>query len=138
MPETTCRALCVAPALLEKFWPHVSPLIAAAMRRGRITDFAVVDRAVLSGNALLWIACDGGRIHAAAVTELSAVAGERFCTITACGGSGRAQWLPLIAELEDYARREGCAAMRIFGRTGWARVLPDYRVSRVLLEKPLG
>jgi hypothetical protein len=113
----------------------VAPLIEAAMRRGGITDYASIARAVLSGAALLWIACDDRQIHAAAVTELGTVGGERFCTITACGGTDRAQWLPLIGQLEDYARREGCKAMRIFGRIGWSRLLPDYKTARVLLEK---
>jgi hypothetical protein len=49
----------------------------------------------------------------------------------------RRQWLPLIAGLEAYARAEGCAAMRIYGRRGWLKLLPDYRTSRVLLEKEL-
>jgi hypothetical protein len=132
-----CRAICIAPALVGGFWPYVAPLIEAAMRRGGITDFTLVERAVFTGTALLWIACDARRINAAAITELGAVGGERFCTIVACAGADRAQWLPLIAELEDYARREGCKAMRIFGRRGWSRVLPDYKTTRILLEKAL-
>jgi hypothetical protein len=27
--------------------------------------------------------------------------------------------------------------MRIFGRRGWERVLPDYKAARILLEKEL-
>src|SRR5215467_14883209 len=42
-----------------------------------------------------------------------------------------------IAGLEAYGRREGCAAMRIYGRRGWRKLLPEYRTTRVLLEKPL-
>src|SRR5581483_2696838 len=171
MPAPACRAICIAPALVRRFWPHVAPLIEAAMRRGGITDVAVVEAALVEGRALLWLACDERRIRAAAVTELGSVAGMRFCTIVACGGasacsgevgtgspkrtcaekerksmsrllrngtcSDRVEWLPLIAELEHYARREGCQAMRILGRRGWSRLLPEYRCTRVLLEKPL-
>ena len=115
------------------------------MERGAITDFGAVADAVLAGRALVWIAWDprsrpgagGPSIKAAAVTQLSTVGGHRFCTIVACGGNDRNEWLPLLAGLERYAKTENCKAMRIFGRRGWERVLPEYKRARVLLEKEL-
>jgi hypothetical protein len=143
-----CRLICIDPARVHQFWPHVSPLIRAAMERGAITDFAGVADAVLAGRALVWIAIaredgrkrpdgNGATIKAAAVTELSTVGTARFCTIVACGGHDRNTWLPLLVGLEGYAKAENCKAMRIFGRRGWERVLPDYKPARVLLEKEL-
>jgi hypothetical protein len=55
----------------------------------------------------------------------------------ACGGSNSKEWLPLLAGLERYAKAEDCKAMRIFGRRGWERLLPDYKPARILLEKEL-
>jgi hypothetical protein len=107
------------------------------MRKGRISEFADVERAVLDGAQLLWVAADRQAIWAAAVTQLSHANGEKFCTIVACGGRERARWLPLKAALETFAEAEGCAAIRIHGRRGWARELPDYRLTRILLEKEL-
>ena len=60
-----------------------------------------------------------------------------LATIVACGGHDRSQWLPLLAGLETYGRAQGCAAMRIYGRRGWLKLLPEYRTTRVLLEKEL-
>ena len=107
------------------------------MRKGGVSDFADVERAVLSGAHLLWLAADATTIYAAAVTALATVNGERHCTIVACGGRARERWLPLIATLEAFARAEGCRAIRILGRRGWARLLPDYTTTRILLEKPV-
>jgi len=115
----------------------VARLIKSAMEKGRLTDFAEVERGVLAGRALLWIAWNGEKIKAAAVTELGIPNGEKFCTVVACGGSERGQWLHLLAQLEAYGKAEGCAAMRIYGRRGWLKLLPDYRPARVLLEKKL-
>src|SRR6516165_9750628 len=98
-----CQLICVDPAQAHEFWPHVASLIKAAMERGRLSSYADVERSVRNGSALLWLAWNG----------------ETFCTIVACGGHDRSQWLPLIARLEAYGRREGCAAMRIYGRRGW-------------------
>jgi hypothetical protein len=107
------------------------------MRKGRVSDFADVERAVLAGTQLLWVAADMRATWAAAVTELTCVGGEKLCTIVACGGRERARWLPLKAELEKFAKAEGCTAIRIHGRRGWAREFPDYRLTRILLEKEL-
>jgi hypothetical protein len=135
--DATSELICVDPARIREFWTHALPLIAAAMKRGGITDLADVERAVLAGHALVWIAWNGAAIKAAAVTQLSTVNGERMCTIVACGGSNGKEWLPLLAGLERYAKAEDCKAMRIFGRRGWERLLPDYKPARILLEKEL-
>jgi hypothetical protein len=115
----------------------VAPLIKAAMEKGRLSSYADVEHSVRNGAALLWIAWNGEKIKAAAVTELGQANGEKFCMIVACGGSDRGQWVHLLAGLEAYGKAEGCAAMRIYGRCGWLKLLPDYRTTRVLLEKPL-
>jgi hypothetical protein len=44
----------------------------------------------------------------------------------------------LLEGLESHAKAEGCAAMRVYGRRGWGKLLKDYRVTRVLLEKHWG
>jgi hypothetical protein len=132
-----CQLICIDPAQAHEFWPHVASLIKAAMEKGRLSSYADVEHAVRNGKALLWLAWNGERIKAAAVTELTYANGEKFCTIVACGGHERSQWLPLIAGLEAYGRTQGCAAMRIYGRRGWRKLLPEYRTTRVLLEKEL-
>jgi hypothetical protein len=162
--EQSPVTFCVPPARIKQIWPHVSHLIAAAMRRGGISDFAELERAVLAGENLLWLALRAddlpppragegggggkergglargghtGTILAAAVTALHTVNGDKLCTIVACGGRERARWLALKSALEDFARAEGCRAIRILGRSGWARLLPDYSTTRILLQKEL-
>jgi hypothetical protein len=135
--DDAIQCICIDPAHVERVWPMVSDLIRAAMRKGRISEFADVERAVLDGAQLLWVAADARAIWAAAVTALGYANGEKLCTIVACGGCERARWLPLKAELENFAKTEGCVAIRMHGRRGWVRALPDYRATRVLLEKNL-
>lgn len=131
------QCICIDPKFVDRVWPLVAHLIRAAMRKGRISDFADVERAVLAGRQLLWVAADTQAIWAAATIELSRANGEKLCTIVACGGRERARWLSLKKELEKFAKAEGCAAIRIHGRRGWAREFPDYRLTRILLEKQL-
>jgi hypothetical protein len=144
-----CQLICIPPDKVGLVWPHVRPLILAAMKRGDLGSFAPVEAGVLAGDALIWLACDSGaRIAAAAVTELHSTEWRKVGVIVACGAaSGRLRpssramnmpgWLPLIAGIEKYFRAEGCSAVRIMGRRGWARVLTTYRIRRVVLEKEL-
>src|SRR5882762_99144 len=129
--------VCVDPARVREIWPHVAHLIRRAMERGGMGGFAEVERSAGEGRALLWLAWDGAQILAAAVTELDLINGVKLCTIVACGGHGFERFGGLIGGLERFARAEGCARVRICGRRGWARWLPDYSVKRVILEKEL-
>ena len=128
---------CVDPAHVEKIWPHVAHLVRRAMERGGMGRFADIERDVLGANAYLWVALEQGAVLAAAVTQVTQENGRRLCTIVACGGRERARWLALKSALEDFARAEGCRAIRILGRSGWARLLPDYSTTRILLQKEL-
>jgi hypothetical protein len=131
-----CELICIDPERVHQFWPCVEPLIARAMAHSSVSSLDGIACAVHAGRALLWIVWNGEEIKAAVVTELGTVDGKRLCTIAACGGRDSDEWLPLIADLEKYARAEGCKAMRIFGRRGWERLLPGY-AARTMLEKEL-
>src|SRR5262252_1678664 len=113
------------------------------LRARRLAACRAADRAgrLRAGTALLWLAWDGERILAAAVTELAhedcAKDRAKVCTIVACAGEDFARFGHLIAGLEAHARAEGCARMRICGRRGWQRRLPGYALARVVIEKRL-
>jgi hypothetical protein len=125
--------VCVNPADVEKVWPLARDLICAAIERTDLSDFADIEKDVLSGDQLLWLAISD-RVEAAATTHLS----RNVCTLTACSGHQRERWLPLFARIEKYAKDEGCHTMRIYGRKGWERVLDGYKAEYVILEKSLG
>jgi hypothetical protein len=129
----------VPPDRVAAVWPHVRTLIYAAMKRGDLSSFRPVEAAVLAGDALLWLAWDPGaeRIAAAAVTELHQSEWRKVCVVVACGGAGVNRWIALLDGIEAYARATGCAAVRIMGRKGWIRLLGDYRMKRIVLEKDL-
>jgi hypothetical protein len=136
--------ICVAPDQVAAFWPHVAPLIAAACRRG-VFDLDGCRRSLLEGRALLWLVWDedaspdgaGGELLAALTTELHRINGRLLCFIAALGGRARGRWLHLIAGIEAFARAEGCAAVVVMGRPGWARALKHYRLRGIILEKGL-
>ena len=134
---TSVALVCVDPARVAAVWPHVAPLIAHAIVRGGFAAQGDLVVDLRAGRALLWLAWDGDKILAAAVTALACDDGVRLCTVVACGGREFARFGSLLAGLEAYARAEGCARMRICGRKGWLRRLPGYALQRVIIEKRL-
>lgn len=141
MRSTSTGLLCVDPKQVHLIWPLVAPLLNSAIVRTGLSAFACIERDILHGNALLWLAVSDDRslatIEAAASTILQQTDRGKVCVITACSGREMARWLPLIAGIEDYARAEGCKCVRIFGRQGWRRILNGYRETNVVLDKRL-
>lgn len=126
--------LCVDPKRIDEVWPHAKHLIRCAIEATGLSQFEDIEREVLDGKQLLWLAWNGTSIEAAATTQLI----RPVCVLTACSGHQRERWLPLFERIENYAQDEGCSTMRIIGRPGWQRVLDGYRVEYVILEKALG
>jgi hypothetical protein len=128
---------CVAPDRIAAIWPHVAPwLTAAADRCGDWTADALREL-LLRGEALLWVLWDGQALCAACVTEAVGVPRGRILRVLACGGRRLRNWVEALAPIEAYARDLGCRAIRIEGRRGWQRVLPDYRLAWICIEKEL-
>ncbi len=127
------KSVCVPPDEAAKYWSIAAPFIADAMRRGGMGTNEAVKDDVMNGRALLWCGVADGRAHVWAVTELQ----DDACVVVAASGGDRRTWLHCLRDLEAYGRAEGKKHMRIFGRKGWARVLPEYRTARIVLERAL-
>lgn len=132
---------CVDPGQVGLIWPQVAHRLQRAISRTGLSAFVDVERDVLDGRALLWLALsqsDGEVvIDAVATTRLERTDAGKVCVIVACEGRGRHRWLPLIGGIEAYAKAEGCRSVRIFGRKGWQRVLDGYAQTHVIMEKEM-
>jgi hypothetical protein len=135
--SSSVELVCVDPKRVQEVWPAVRHLITKAVLRTNLSHTADIEYDTLHGDGLLWLAWDGRTVKAAATTVLTETDANTVCILTACGGEDMRQWLPLLAKIEDYARAEGCGCVRIYGRKGWARVLTDYRIEHVILERSL-
>jgi hypothetical protein len=126
---------CVPPDQVWRVWSHVRHWIAKAIERGGDDDYRQHERDTLEGLNQLWIVADQGKLIAAAITKLVREGGKSVCIIVACGGEGWKRFGHLIGRLESFAKDEGCEAVRVVGRKGWQRLLPDYEVKHVRWEK---
>jgi hypothetical protein len=134
-----CQLICIPLDLVPQIWPRVSGLIYVAIKKGGISSFAPVEQAVRSGRAKLFVAWDGAEtILAAAVIEVvSTEFRNAVCEVVACGGKQMERWLHFMNGIEEWARDQGCSAVRVIGRRGWLRALDGYHEKRLVIEKVL-
>lgn len=131
------QLICIDPEHVRSIWPLTAPLLRRATVETGLSAFATIERDILVGTSLLWVAWNGSVIEAAASTSLQQTDAGKVCIITACAGTGMKRWLPLIRGIEAYAQAEGCRCVRIFGRKGWTRALEGYEQTYAIIDKCL-
>ncbi len=134
------RSTLVAPDTIGYIWPQVEKFVHSAFETeiGDDTEAGVI--AMLGrGEAQLWVAHNGAGIKAAAITRMATTPnGKRICFCVACGGEDLSEWEGCLADIERYARKQGCDAVRLTGRAGWKIYKKKgYREPFVILEKVL-
>ena len=122
------------PFYICEAWAFLQP---AAARTGHYTEESVRG-ALLIGEFQLWCAFRGETMVATCLTETARFPAGMRCEVVLCGGTDLHEWLkPCLAVIEAWAKEMGCERMRIEGRPGWERALPDYDKRSVVLVKDL-
>lgn len=131
------KLLCAAPELIWEAWPMAAPFIERSYGRNdqKVPNGLLDD--LRAGRKLLWIAADDDGVAGAIVTAIYELGSGKVCRMHECGGDRMAEWLPLLAEIEQYAKAEGCVRVLTECRPGFSRVLPDYKTTAIILEKVL-
>ncbi len=156
MPRPTGASGCSSSAELSwsgipaqdiaRWWDAASPFIERALAEGR-GEYAASDiEAALRVRAMqLWLLGRNGTrgsrgisVCGALVTEITNYPRRRTAILRLFSTDPglRAAWLPLTSVLESWARAQGCDAIEVFGRPGWAKVL-DYELTHIVLCKEL-
>lgn len=128
--------LRVPPQMAEFYWPHVRDLFERAYAE---TDMPTPDVVtwLKAGKGILWVVSSGERILGAVTSSLEQRRSGLSCRIEACGGEEFHRWKHHLRDVEAYAKAEGCVKVVFTGRRGWERMLPEYALRRVSLEKGL-
>ncbi len=135
--SVSADTFCVDPSRVREMWPHVARWLADAVAKcGDWTITALLD-GLAAEQMLLWVRWDGDKLRAAAITQITIVPRGKICTVLACGGERAGCWKAAIEPIENYAKDQGCVAVRIQGRMAWARVFDDYDPEWITLEKGL-
>jgi hypothetical protein len=132
------KLIAIAPRMVADFLPIAHRHIAAAVERAGMADLDPVLEKVRAGQSLLWVAVDdANHIRGAGITELIIEGAGLVCVIVAWGQDRGVDWSRCLQTIEKFARDEECKAVRLYGRPGWQRCLPEYRLKAVVMERPL-
>lgn len=119
-------------------FPHVEHWIenVAERSRGRM-NADDIKGFVLSGLMNLWIILEDGKPLAMVLGETIQFPRLKEYRLVACVGEHKDKWLPLLADIEEWARSTGCTAISAVARKGWAKSLSNYTLTHVYLERAL-
>lgn len=132
------RLVAVDPKRLGEVLPHIDGMLRSVVERhnGELSMAGILKK-IASVEWILWLVVGDG-VKAVLTTELYFdVGGAKRCRIPFCTGENAKTWVHLLTQLEAWARDEGCVKFDMIARKGWARHLPDYRMTHVVLEKDL-
>lgn len=129
--------MCVPPDEVWKLWNGtIVEMIDAGFAAFDVPMPEDMKEQLRYGTRLLWLAIDNkDHVWAAMLTQLFEMRSGKVCKVLECGGEKMRTWLHLREGIERYAKAEGCGRVIVEGRGGWARLLPDYRMIGVTLEK---
>lgn len=124
---------------VDQVWSFVANLAAtiAETSRGRV-NAENIREFLRAGTMQLWIVLgDRGEALAVVVTEIVAFPGAKVCVVRGLAGNDRDRWLHHLAEIETWAKGLECSRVEVRGRKGMAKVLRDYKLTAVFLEKEI-
>lgn len=127
----------VTPENFAALWNEIKPLLenCCARSRGRFSADTSV-QAMVECRWQFWVGIGEGSVQVFAATEMlrfptGLLAGNIIMTT----GKKRSEWKHLIDDLAIWFKDQGCEIQQTLARKGWARELPDFDMTHVLLER---
>lgn len=134
------QLVTIAPAHVQAAWRFIEPFARniaeghhqQATRRGA----ADIAQSIAEGRELAWAVLDeAGEARALVLGGFVQFPRMKVLRIHSCVGIGRKAWVSLLSEIEAFAKAQGCEQVEVICRKGWARELPDYRLTHVVMVR---
>lgn len=127
--------IAIPPEKGRDLWSAVAPLLDKAYEASDMIMPDDIPDMLASRKMVLWVVCEGSAIIAAMTTEIYPTRSGLALRLVYCAGERFVVWKHLFADIEKYARKEGCEKITLEGRPAWLRMLDGFTSERVLLEK---
>lgn len=132
-PSSADRLKHIGAPDLGQWWPIAAAMLEPAVKRNPSYTIEDIRGSVAGGSRQLWLREPGYDL--AVVTEIVAYPAGRRLVLFAAGGALEDGWEKLLASLEQWAKGHGCKGVDVYGRRGWERKLPGYRLQQIVLRK---
>ena len=124
---------------IGKYWPEICKFLMMVERPDWTLDD--VYESIINKEAQVWGMAENGEITGILLTQINFCAGEKYALVwiaAAKTGEGLTKGLPAFLEhCEPWFKELDCKYVKIVGRRGWKKTLPDYHEHTVELRKPL-
>ena len=118
----------IRPERVVDVWPEAAPQLQRALDRTKERTLHDVLVQLVTGNAQLWRAYGGW-----CVTEIQPFPRKRVALVSLFGGTfDKAHVREMRDVLQQWARHYHCDEIRIVGRRGWLKFLPEFDHHTVL------
>jgi hypothetical protein len=128
--------ILIPPGEVDEIWPLGEKFIKAGCAAGEASP-EVLKGDCEDGFAQFWLAWSD-HCEAAAVTRIVLTPNGPVCVYESMGADSlRKSNAQVAPKIEQWAKSQGCNAVRIYGRPGWSRAMPDYTLKWVCMDKEL-
>lgn len=134
----------IPPEAIPGLWPLAARMLAPAIEYSNgATNLDQELKCLVEQKKQLWMVVDGEPNEnpkgvAAGVSSLQLNAdGTKTANIEYFGGENMKAWFSLKAVFEEWASAEGCKDLRLWARKGWAKHLPDFKITHHIMRKEL-
>lgn len=136
LKETEVRSIAVWEIPLQ--WHRIAELLLPVMKRDEVDNtLEDVRQFLLSGNMQAWL-IDWETVFITQIQPFGADSKnptKRVCAIIFCAGRDLERWLPYAkTHFKEWAKSMNCSKLRISGRGGWEKVLPDFKRISITVE----
>ena len=133
------QLVSIDPNEMGQVWDILEPLMFKVIEgcNGRHTMQTLIAE-IMSQELALWGVIGHGGLKAIVGTQIGVEpSGLRKLAIRFTVGKHMPAWIGLLDDLEEYARSVGCNRIEAYARKGYAKHMPDYKMTHVMLEKDL-
>lgn len=127
----------ILPEDIEQSWDKVEALLSnTRMLNNWVTAEQLKTRLINNGGDL-WVNEDFTGAAIGATYTRTDKTKTYVVEFMASEVSSKEGWSKTIEAIEQQAADWGCTNIQVKGRKGWARTLPDYKITQITLERQL-
>ena len=134
------RLTLLTPEQVSGQWDKMLPLVEKGVERNQGEyDSGDVRVKLGRGEWFAWLVYKESELVCVAVSGEVEFPKYKIHQIICVGGKDMKSWLPLIEEIADFAKQNGCRKLTSYGRVGWDRILCNYGFNETyrVMEKVL-
>lgn len=124
----------------EKMWYKLSPLLERANDYS-LHEYNMDDilHLIMEKKTECWVMWEGDELQAALTTEIVQYPRKKGLNMFLAASNAPIGDVlgEFLATVEQWGKEQGCSIIKLDGRRGWLKLLPDYKAQRVLLTKNL-